>query len=197
MRFPWFALPVALCAAILVAGGSASATLARPVALDTPIPGLPAGTGGGAPVPYVVNAKTHKDTRVGIDGVWEVAIQQPDKTVYTHFKLKQLANASTATLTGVYMDNNGKIFPASGKVEGKNVTLTVTLKDGTALVFDGTLDGTTDMIGMLTMGDNRIAFTAGYRPKYNPLDDISPGLGGLGGGGLGAPGGGAGGYPPK
>jgi hypothetical protein len=116
--------------------------------------------------------------RVGISGVWEIAIQQPDKVIYTHFKLVQKGTA----LTGQYLDADGKRFPLTGAVDGKNVRVVVTLPNGTALVFNGTQDGGMDMVGTLESSKDVIGFTAAYRPKYKWIDNLTPGTGGMGNG---------------
>lgn len=122
--------------------------------------------------------------RIGISGVWEIAIQQPDGVQYTHFKLTQKGTA----LEGQYLDAKGKRYPLAGSVDGKNVRVVVTMPDGTALVFEGAQDGGTDMVGTLNSVKNVIGFTASYRPKYKWIDNLTPGTGGMGSGG-GYPGG--------
>ena len=122
---------------------------------------------------------TPDPNRKGIDGVWEVQIQHPDgTTTYDHFKLTQTAN----TVAGEFLDNehNNKKYPVTGSLDGKNIHLVVTRADGTTMVFTGSVDGTTDMIGMMQDGSQQIAFTAAYRPKYRFLDTISPIPGGIG-----------------
>jgi hypothetical protein len=116
--------------------------------------------------------------RVGISGVWEVAIQQPDKLEYTHFKLDQKGTV----LTGQYLDGAGKKFPLAGSVDGKNVRVVVSLPNGTALVFNGTQDGGMDMVGTLESSKDVIGFTASYRPKYKWIDNLTPGGNGMGSG---------------
>lgn len=115
-----------------------------------------------------------KDTdekRVGISGVWEVQIQTlTDGTVYTHFKLTQSGN----TLTGQYLDNSNKKYPLAGSIDGKDVHVVVSLPDGSALVFTGTVDANTDMAGTLNTAKDIVGFTAAYRPKYKWLDNLSP-----------------------
>lgn len=115
--------------------------------------------------------KELKPPRVGISGVWEVQIQKPSGTKYTHFKITQ----SGQVLTGQYLDANGKKYPLSGTVDQKDVHIVVSLPSGTALVFSGTVDENTDMEGTLdTSSSNVIGFTASYRPKYKWLDNLSP-----------------------
>lgn len=128
-----------------------------------------------------------QDNRVGIEGVWEVQIQRGDKTEYTHFNLKQTQTA----LTGTYLDKSGKRYPISGSVDGQAVRLVVSLPDGTTQLFTGKLDGTTDMLGMLSNSKENVVFTAAYRPKEKWIDNINAQPGGLGG-----MSGGNGGIPP-
>jgi hypothetical protein len=116
------------------------------------------------------------ENRVGISGVWEIAIQDPSGVVYTHFKLTQNGSA----ITGQYLDDKGKKFPLAGTVDGKTVRVVVTMPDGTALVFSGTQDGGTDMVGTLNTAKDLVGFTAAYRPKYKWIDNLTPGTGGMG-----------------
>lgn len=120
------------------------------------------------------------NARQGIDGVWEVEIQRGTQVDYTHFKIKQTDNA----LTGVYLDQSNKQFPLAGSLDGKDVRIVVTLKDGSSLTFAATLDGTTDMLGLLTTPKDSVPFTAAYRPKEDFLENINagPAMGGQGGG---------------
>ncbi len=151
--------------------------------------GLPSGgaKGSGKPTP-----PPPKPSRNGIEGVWEVEIQQPNQNnpLYTHFQLKQQQNA----LSGLYLDSNGKKYPLSGTLDGEAVRLIVTRPDGTTLLLEATLDGTTDMLGMITDSAQRVPFTAAYRPKENFFENITPGPGGMGGMGGGT---GGGGIPPR
>lgn len=167
-----------------------------PDAASTPIPvpsgfGLP---GASAPAPLASTTPTPPpDARKGLEGVWEVQIQRGSNTDYAHFLLKQ----DGTTLNGTYQNDAGKKFPLAGSVDGQSVRLVVSMPDGTSLMLDGRLDGTTDMVGMLTSGQGQVGFTAAYRPKEKFIDNLnaSPG-GGLGGLGGGPSGGGGGGYPP-
>lgn len=129
---------------------------------------------GATPAP----PKDEDANRVGISGVWEVAIQQPDNVQYVHFKLDQKGSA----LTGQYLDGNGKKYPLAGSVDGKNVRVVVSLPNGTALIFNGTQDAGSDMVGTLDNAKDVVGFTASYRPKYKWIDNLSPGAGGLGNG---------------
>jgi hypothetical protein len=161
-----------------------------PHSSTAPMPTLPPGTGslapGATPTP-----PPGDENRKGIEGVWEVQIQHTDSTEYVHWKLVQdTSAASSATLSGVYLDKDGKAFPLAGALDGKTIDIVVSLKNGTSIVFKATLEGTSDMLGMMTMGPDSIAFTAAYRPKYKFIDNISPSTGGItgnGGGGMYSP----------
>lgn len=121
-----------------------------------------------------------KDTapmRAGLDGVWEVQLQQTSGVEYAHFKIVQSGNI----LTGTYLDTANKRYPLSGSVDGKTVRLVVSLPNGSDLVFNGTEDANTDMVGTLDAAQNVIGFTAAYRPKYKWTDNLNPSpTGGLG-----------------
>jgi hypothetical protein len=129
--------------------------------------------------------------RKGLEGVWEVQLQRPNTTDYTHFILKQSGNA----LSGTYLDGRGKKYPLAGSVDGEAVRMIVSMPDGTTLLLEGKLDGTTDMLGMFTSPKGQIPFTASYRPKEKWIENVNPAPGGIGGG-LGQPSGGGTYTPP-
>ncbi|MFN2449788.1 MAG: hypothetical protein ABR508_08345 [Candidatus Baltobacteraceae bacterium] len=165
---------------------SAQATY-QPTVAPTPVlppgvlpqaPGSTAGvTIGGKPKATPAPPKDTEENRVGITGVWEVALQKTDGVVYSHFKITQIGTA----LTGVYLDENGKRFPLAGTNDGKKVQLVVSLANGNTLRFSGAAEGNSDMVGTLTTSNDLLGFTAAYRPKYKWIDNISPGGSGLGG----------------
>lgn len=149
---------------------------------------IPLNPGGASPTP---GASPASDDRKTMDGVWEVVIQHPDgDPTYDHFSLKQKGSV----LTGTFLDNehNNKKYPVAGSVDGKTVHLVVTKDDGSTLVFNGTVESYLDMIGLMQVGSQSIAFTAAYRPKEKFIDSISPVPGGIGGSASG----GSGGYTP-
>jgi hypothetical protein len=152
-----------------------------PQATPTPVMPAPVATGqpGSATITLPVKASatatpappTDEDAkRVGISGVWEVQIQQPSTTIYTHMKLAQTGTA----LTGQYLDTNGKKYPITGSVDGKDIHVVVTMPNGTALVFSGSVEGGTDIAGTLDSAKDTVGFTAEYRPKYKWIDNLSP-----------------------
>jgi hypothetical protein len=133
-----------------------------------PIPSAPGATPAASPSPP-------PNARKGLDGVWEVQIQHPSGTDYAHFKIAQQGEA----LTGSYLDTRGKRYPLSGTVAGSDVRLIVAMPDGTTLLLEGRLDGTTDMVGQLTMAGGAVPFTASYRAKEKWIDNVSPSPGGI------------------
>lgn len=125
------------------------------------------------------------DTRVGLDGVWEIEIQRGPKTQYEHMKLVQTGTM----LTGYYLTQDKVKYPIQGELDADHaVRLIVTRPDGTTILLEGRVDGTTDMLGMFTDSKERVPFTAAYRPKEKFIDNVNAGPGGLGGiGGGGGP----------
>lgn len=162
-----------VCAGIVLAAIAVATTSGVPTVAATPVP-----TSTPTEIPGVQSlfpATPHPaptpptPPRVGIEGVWEIAIQQGSTTTYTHLQLKQRQNA----LTGTYLDSGKNASPAIGTVDGGSVRIIVTLKDGSEIVFQGQLDGTTDMVGMMTTPTQEVPFTADYRPKENFFDNLN------------------------
>ncbi|HLY02730.1 MAG TPA: hypothetical protein VKR56_09575 [Candidatus Cybelea sp.] len=146
-----------------------SSTLPQPAATLFPL-GAPAKSGKSTPTP-----SPPPNARKGLDGVWEVQIQHPDVTDYTHFQLRQQGGA----LSGTYLDSKKKQYPLVGTVDGQDVRLIVSLPNGTTLLLEGKLDGTTDMVGMLTTAGGQIPFTASYRAKEKWIENVNPSPGGI------------------
>ena len=118
-------------------------------------------------------------TRKGLDGVWEVQIQRGPKTEYEHMNLIQTGQS----ITGTFLTKDNKKYPVTGSVDGQStVRLVVSLSDGTTILLEARLDGTTDMLGMFTDAQERVPFTAAYRPKEKWIDNVNATPGGLGGG---------------
>jgi len=114
------------------------------------------------------------NARKGIEGVWEVAIQHTNTTDYTHFLLTQTGDQ----LSGTYVDGKTK-YPLAGSLDGQQIRLIVTLPNGTTLLMEGKLDGTTDMIGEMTSPKGEVPFTASYRAKTNWIENVNPSPGGV------------------
>ncbi|MDQ2681863.1 MAG: hypothetical protein M3Y21_12735 [Candidatus Eremiobacteraeota bacterium] len=170
--------PVRAGAQQIIAAASAPPTPPPINTVQTPLPSGPNASPPAVVVPIGGSAKATPSpipdkTRKGISGVWEVQIQHPDTTIYTHFKLAQQQNV----LTGIYMDSDSKRFPCAGSVDGKQVRIVVTKPDGSTVTFTGEVDGTTDMLGVVAIGTTETPFTAGYRPKFKFIDGINPAAG--------------------
>jgi hypothetical protein len=199
-----YSLLISLAAAAAFAAGTVSAAAPSQAATPPPTPPPVDNPGplasptaiappNGTQVPLAAPSGSPSPTpppnaRKGLEGVWEVQIQHGSLTDYTHFKLAQAGS----TLSGTYLDTGGKRYPLAGSVDGQAVRLIVTMPDGTTMLMEGRLDGTTDMIGMLTTSKEQVPFTAAYRPKEKWIENVNPAPGGLG-----MPNGpGGGGYPP-
>jgi hypothetical protein len=124
-----------------------------------------------------------KNARKGVEGVWEVQIQHPNATDYTHLALTQQGDA----VSGTYVDGRGKKYPLAGTVDGQAVRLIVSMPNGTTILLEGRLDGTTDMVGELTTSDGTVPFTAAYRAKTNWIENVNPSPGGMPSGGTYTP----------
>ncbi len=158
------------------------------MAMATPAPAKPAAKPVVKPTP-----KPPPPKRIGISGVWEIQIQYPNKTIYAHFSMHQHGDA----LGGTYLSPHGKKSRLAGSVSGENMVVVVTLSDGKVMRFESQLNGTTDMVGMMTKADGkRVVFTASYRPKEKFFDSLSPVPGGIGAG-TGGIGNGGGYNPPR
>jgi hypothetical protein len=184
-------IPVTV-AALTVAAAVIATPSSRSVAVAATPPPTPPPIGAPAPLPSATAlpqvtpapapAASSKPTptpppnaRKGLDGVWEVQIQRPNATDYTHFLLAQQGDA----VTGTYLDARGKKYPLAGTVDGQAVRLIVTMPNGTTLLIEGKLDGTTDMVGLLTMPDGQVPFTASYRAKEKWIENVNPSPGGI------------------
>lgn len=202
MRTSSFFLAVAagsFAVALFVIGGPSGRLIAAaatppptPPPMGTPVTPQPNASLFPAPAGTPAPSATVKPTptpppnaRKGLDGVWEVQIQHPNTTDYTHFKLQQEGD----TVTGTYLDSRGKRYPLAGSVDGQAVRLIVTMPNGTTMLLEGHLDGTTDMVGLLTMPEGQVPFTASYRAKEKWIENVNPSPGGIpsGGGGYTPP----------
>jgi hypothetical protein len=114
--------------------------------------------------------------RTGLDGVWELQIQRGPKTEYEHLNLIQTGQS----LTGYYLTANKKKYPVSGSLDQQNnVRIIVSLPDGSTILLEARVDGTTDMLGMFTDSKERVPFTAAYRPKEKWIENVNAAPGGL------------------
>lgn len=150
-----------------VTPGPAGTSLPTPSATFAPLPvGSPHASSTPSPPPQ---------QRKGLDGVWEVQIQRPNVTDYTHFQVQQQGES----LTGTYLDGKNKKYPLVGTVDGQEIRLIVSLPNGTTILMEGKLDGTSDMIGMLTTTEGQVPFTAAYRAKEKWIENVNASPGGI------------------
>lgn len=158
---------------------SGPAVTPGPAATSLPTPG-PAGTSLPTPSATLPVASTRPspppESRKGLNGVWEIQVQHPNETDYTHINVVQDGDQ----LSGTYLDSKNKKYPLVGTVDGQDVRMIVTLPNGTTLLMEGKLDGTTDMIGMLTTTGGQVPFTAAYRAKEKWIENVNPSPGGMG-----------------
>ncbi|HEX4013606.1 MAG TPA: hypothetical protein VHX17_06945 [Candidatus Cybelea sp.] len=151
-----------------------AAPLDAPSNLPTPSASFPVG-GTPPPAKSTATPSPPPSARKGLDGVWEVAIQHPNTTDYTHFYIRQQGDQ----LSGTYLDSKNKKYPLVGTLEGQNIRLIVTLPGGTTILAEARLDGTTDMVGILTMPGGDTPFTASYRAKEKWIENINASPGGI------------------
>lgn len=170
------ALSVALAASLRASSPAAQSTPPpTPPPLGVPATPLPNATLVPLGAPASPAPSPSAGSRKGLEGVWEVQIQRPNSTDYSHFQLAQDGDA----LRGTYLDRSGKRYPLVGNVDGQAIRMIVTLPNGTTLLLEGRLDGTTDMVGELTMPDGAVPFTASYRPKEKWIENVNPSPGGI------------------
>jgi hypothetical protein len=143
---------------------------AAPVPSSTPSTTIPLTKA----TPNAHPSPTPPNPRKGIEGVWEVAIQHTNSTDYTHFLLSQTGDQ----LSGTYVDGKTK-YPLAGSLDGQQIRLIVTMPNGTTLLMEGKLDGTSDMIGEMTTPKGEVPFTASYRAKTNWIENVNPSPGGV------------------
>jgi hypothetical protein len=180
------ASPAATPAAATTAAPDAPATTPTPN-LDN-IFGPPPAPGAKGKGPAVHATPSPIPQRKGLDGVWEIQIQRGPKTDYEHMNIVQKGTE----ISGTYLTADKKKYPITGSLDDQNnVRLVVSLPNGTTMLLEARVDGTTDMLGMFTDAAERVPFTAAYRPKENWLENINTAPGGLGTGtgGPGGPGG--------
>ena len=123
---------------------------------------------GGVPTPEASPSGTPEPPQfTTLDGIWEVELQPLGKRLanYTHLSI----NATGADLLGYYQGGgkNAPKYPMTGNFDGRLITLTVTMPDGTSASFNGYVENFADMVGIFRNGDKDpgTAFTAQHRKK--------------------------------
>jgi hypothetical protein len=102
-----------------------------------------------------------------VDGIWEVEAQPLGKRLanYTHLSL----NATGPNIIGYWQTGGVKApkFPVTGTFDGRLISLTATMADGSSASFSGYVENFGDMVGILRRSDKDpgTAFTAEHRKK--------------------------------
>jgi hypothetical protein len=137
---------------------------------DTPSPGpkrgkRASGQPGGVetPPPTTTPEPPQFDT---LDGVWEVALQPIGRRLanYTHLNI----TTTGATITGfVQKGPKSAKYPMTGTFDGRLISMSATMPDGTTSTFNGYVETFADMVGLYRTNDKDpgTAFTAEHRKK--------------------------------
>ena len=101
-----------------------------------------------------------------LDGIWEIELQPLGKRLatYTHLGI----TTTGATVTGYWEHGPKKTrSPLTGTFDGRLISLSATLPNGSTATFNGYVEGFSDMVGLFrsTDKDPGTAFTAEHRKK--------------------------------
>jgi len=101
-----------------------------------------------------------------LDGIWEVELQPLGMKLatYTHLNI----TTTGANISGYYQaaKKNNK-YPMTGTFDGRLISMTVSMPNGTSATFSGYVESFGDMVGLYRANDKDpgIAFTAEHRKK--------------------------------
>jgi hypothetical protein len=101
-----------------------------------------------------------------LDGVWEIEAQPLGKRLATYSYLNIATTG--ANITGYWQKGGkGAKIPMTGSFDGRLISMTVAMPDGTSLTFTGYVESFADMVGVFRNGDKDpgTAFTAQHRKK--------------------------------
>jgi hypothetical protein len=101
-----------------------------------------------------------------LDGIWEVELQPLGMKLatYTHMNI----TTSGANISGYYQVAKKNIrYPMTGTFDGRLISMTVSMPDGTSATFSGYVESFGDMVGLYRANDKDpgTAFTAEHRKK--------------------------------
>jgi hypothetical protein len=100
-----------------------------------------------------------------LDGVWEIELQPQGHRLatYTHIYI----TATGADLTGYWLDTKKNKLPLTGTFDGRLISMTATMPDGTTATFSGYVESFGDMVGLMRTSDKDpgTAFTGEHRKK--------------------------------
>lgn len=109
-----------------------------------------------------------------LDGTWEVEVQMPSKTLYSHWDLRQTGQGG-ADISGIW-DRGGKPTKKdslTGTFDGRLFKFSAT-QGGTQYTFTGYVENYSDIVGMMSDGKNNTPFTAEHRKKEKGINQINP-----------------------
>jgi len=103
-----------------------------------------------------------------LDGVWEVELQPLGKRLASYSHLGVTSTGST--ITGYWESDPRKQksrLPMTGTFDGRLISLSIAMADGTTATFSGYVEGFADMVGLFRANDHDpgTAFTAEHRKK--------------------------------
>lgn len=100
-----------------------------------------------------------------LDGIWEIELQPLGKRLatYSHISI----TTTGASIAGYWEHGGNTRSPMTGTFDGRLITMTITLPDGTKPSFSGYVENFGDMVGLFhaTDTDAGTAFTAQHRKK--------------------------------
>jgi hypothetical protein len=143
---------------------------------STPTPGGRPRRGHRAPSPNASGSPNPTDSETPeppqfttLDGIWEVEMQPLGMRLatYTHLSV----TSTGATISGYWEDKASKKskdrLPMTGSFDGRLISLSVALANGSTATFNGYVEGFSDMVGIFRKSDKDpgTAFTADHRKK--------------------------------
>jgi hypothetical protein len=162
----------ALSAGLVPAGPASgqAAAPAAPAANTTPTPGPQRGRrnqsqpgGVETPPPTATPEPPQFDT---LDGIWEVELQPVGRRLATYAHINIATTG--ATISGYLETPVKKVrVPMTGTFDGRLISMTAKMPDGTTATLNGYVEGFADMVGLYRTGeqDAGVAFTAQHRKK--------------------------------
>jgi hypothetical protein len=101
-----------------------------------------------------------------LDGIWEIELQPVGKRLATYWHLS--VNTTGANIIGYFQTGRKKDkYPMTGTFDGRLISMTVTMPDGTTPTFTGYVESFGDMVGLYRTSDkdSGTAFTGQHRKK--------------------------------
>jgi hypothetical protein len=101
-----------------------------------------------------------------LDGIWEVELQPLGMKLasYTHLNI----TTTGSNISGYYQAaKKNNRYPMTGTFDGRLISMSVSMPDGTSLTFSGYVETFADMVGVYRANDKDpgTAFTAEHRKK--------------------------------